>query len=62
MIPEELELEEEPIVVLTLFNYGMSPIGPYNEFVCQVEVKFEGKKMPYFIELVLNNEGAIYAG
>lgn len=62
MIPEELELEDEPIVTLTLFNYGMGPIGPYNEFVCGVEVKFQGNKMPFSIELVLNNEGAIYAG
>lgn len=62
MIPEECELEDEPLVTLTLFNYGMGPIGAYNEFVCQVEVKWEGRKLPFSIELILNNEGAIYAG
>lgn len=62
LIPEECELEDEPLVTLTLFRYGMSPIGAYNEFICQVEVKWEGKKYPFSIEIILNNEGAIYAG
>ncbi|KAF9771676.1 hypothetical protein IL306_010684 [Fusarium sp. DS 682] len=62
LIPEECELEDEPLVTLTLLGYGMGPIGAYNEFICQVEVKWQGKKYGFSIELVLNNEGAIYAG
>ncbi|KAF5549097.1 decarboxylase DEC1 [Fusarium mexicanum] len=37
--------------MLTLFSYGMDPIGAYNVFVYQVEVKWEGKKLPFPIEL-----------
>ncbi|KAH6959543.1 acetoacetate decarboxylase [Fusarium avenaceum] len=62
LIPEECELEDEPLVIQTLWGYEMGPIGAYNEFVCQVEVKWEGKKYNFSIELILNNEGAIYAG
>ncbi|KAF4338313.1 acetoacetate decarboxylase [Fusarium beomiforme] len=62
LVPEECELDDEPLVTLTLLGYGMGPIGAYNEFVSQVQVTWQGKKYTFAIELVLNNEGAIYAG
>lgn len=62
LIPEECELEDEPLVTLTLFKYGFSPIGAYTEFISQVDVKWEGKIYPFSIELILDNEGAIFAG
>ncbi|PSS18434.1 hypothetical protein M430DRAFT_34979 [Amorphotheca resinae ATCC 22711] len=62
LLPEELEIEDEPLVTFTLFKYGASPIGPYTEFVSQVEVKWNGKKYDWTIGLVLDNEGAIFSG
>lgn len=62
LIPDELELADEPIVTLVLFKYGFSTIGPYTEFVSQVEVKWRGETYQYSIELILDNEGAIFSG
>jgi acetoacetate decarboxylase len=39
LVPEEFELEAEPLISLMLYNYRFSPIGPYTEFISCVEVK-----------------------
>jgi len=62
LLPQELEIEDEPIAVCTLFKYGMSPIGAYTEFVSHIEVRFQGVKYNYCLELILDNEGAIFSG
>ncbi|EFX06465.1 acetoacetate decarboxylase [Grosmannia clavigera kw1407] len=62
MIPEELEIDDEPLVILNLFKYGTTPIGAYTEFVQQVEVRWEGKKYLWTMELILDNQGAIFSG
>ncbi|EXJ86978.1 acetoacetate decarboxylase [Capronia epimyces CBS 606.96] len=62
LVPEELELAQEPLVTLALYKYGMSPIGAYNEFVATVEVEYRGVKYPYTLELILNNQAAIFSG
>ncbi|GKU16630.1 unnamed protein product [Fusarium langsethiae] len=62
LVPTELELADEPLITLTLFKYGFSIIGPYNEFVSTVEVTYQGKTYNYCLELILDNEGAIFAG
>ncbi|RGP60877.1 acetoacetate decarboxylase [Fusarium sporotrichioides] len=62
LVPAELELAEEPLITLSLIKYGFSLIGPYTEFISSVEVKWQGKTYDYYIELILDNEGAIFAG
>lgn len=62
MIPEELEIDDEPLVTLSLFKYGNSPIGAYTEFVQHVEVTWRGEKYDWTVELILDNQGAIFSG
>lgn len=62
LIPEQLTLEEQPIVTTWILDYQFSPIGPYKELIHQVEVTFNGTKYDYAILLVLDNEDAVYGG
>lgn len=62
LVPNELELEDEPLITLCLYKYGFSPIGAYTEFVSLVDVKWQGEPYQWSIELILDNEGAIFAG
>lgn len=62
LVPECLELEDEPLVTATLVSYGMSTVGSYNEYVHQVEVTYQGTKYDYCISLLLDNESAIFSG
>lgn len=62
LLPEELEIEDQPLVGACLFRYGMSPIGPYTEFVHQIEVKYKGELYDYNITLLLDNQAAIFSG
>ncbi|KAF1843082.1 acetoacetate decarboxylase [Cucurbitaria berberidis CBS 394.84] len=62
LVPEFLELEEEPLVTAMIVTYEMSTVGAYNEYVHQVEVVYDGKKYDYFLSLILNNEAAIFSG
>ncbi|KAF4951757.1 hypothetical protein FSARC_12828 [Fusarium sarcochroum] len=62
LIPDALELEDEPLVTSTFVEYGMSTVGPYSEFVQTVEVTYNGEKYDYTLILILDNESAIFAG
>lgn len=62
LIPEELDLSDEPLVTCSLLNWGVSPFGSYTEFISMIEVTYRGKKYDYALELVLENEGAIFMG
>ncbi|EPE02863.1 acetoacetate decarboxylase [Ophiostoma piceae UAMH 11346] len=62
LLPEEFELEDEPLVTVNLFKYGTSPIGAYTEFVQSIEVTWQGEKYNWTVELILDNEGAIFSG
>ncbi|KAK7458534.1 hypothetical protein CaCOL14_006964 [Colletotrichum acutatum] len=62
LVPDVLELEDEPLVSSTVLDYGMSPVGAYKEFVHQVEVTYKSEKFMYSLILILDNEAAIFAG
>ena len=62
LVPDALELEDEPLVTSTFVEYGMSTVGAYSEFVQTVEVTYKGEKFDYTLILILDNESAIYAG
>src|SRR6187402_659037 len=62
LIPEELQIEDEPLVTQSLFNWGFSSIGAYTESMTEIEVTYKGKKHDYAVELVLDNEGALFLG
>ena len=61
-IPEELEIDDEPLVTYSLNRWGFSSIGPYTEFIGMIEVTYRGEKFDYALELILDNEGAIFLG
>lgn len=62
LVPDALELEDEPLVTSTFVEYGMSTVGAYSEFVQTVEVTYRGEKFDYTLILILDNESAIFAG
>jgi acetoacetate decarboxylase len=62
LLPENLKIEEKPVVTTRLVSYGHSPIGPYHELIHSVEVEFQGKKLEYSLLIILDNEDAAYSG
>ncbi|KAJ5950766.1 uncharacterized protein N7479_009179 [Penicillium vulpinum] len=62
LVPDVLELEDEPLVSAMLVDYGMSTVGAYKEYVHSVDVNYKGKAFTYCLSLILNNESAIFCG
>ncbi|EEU40039.1 uncharacterized protein NECHADRAFT_33615 [Fusarium vanettenii 77-13-4] len=62
LVPDVLELEEEPLMTSLFLSYGMSPVGAYTEYAHQVEVTYKGEKFHYNLLFVLDNDAAIFAG
>ncbi|KAK5444363.1 hypothetical protein LTS15_010478 [Exophiala xenobiotica] len=62
VIPDVLEIDDEPLCRSSVFNYSMSTVGHYKEYVHQIEVKWKGKKYNYCVTLILDNESAIFSG
>lgn len=62
ILPKNFEIEDEPLCRSSVFNYHMSTVGAYTEYVHQIEVKWKGQKYDYVVALILDNESAIYAG
>ncbi|KAH7490793.1 hypothetical protein FOMA001_g3763 [Fusarium oxysporum f. sp. matthiolae] len=62
LVPDVLELEEEPLMTSLFLSYGMSPVGSYTEYAHQVEVTYKGNKFHYNLLFILDNDAAIFAG
>ncbi|KAF2464413.1 acetoacetate decarboxylase-like protein [Lindgomyces ingoldianus] len=62
LLPDNLAIEEQPIITTRFIYYGCSPIGPYHEFIQSVEVTFNGSKYDYSLLIILDNEDAAYSG
>lgn len=62
LVPDMLELEDEPLMTTSFIEYGMTLVGSYKEYVHNVEVKYQGEKFNYHLILILDNESAIFAG
>ncbi|RMD43687.1 hypothetical protein DV735_g1446, partial [Chaetothyriales sp. CBS 134920] len=62
LIPTEFELEDEPLVTTTLVKWGYSPFGTYTEWMLFIEVSYNGTKYDYAIDLILENESAVFMG
>ncbi|KAH6612170.1 hypothetical protein C7974DRAFT_446105 [Boeremia exigua] len=62
LIPDVLEIEDEPLMTCVFIHYGTSSVGSYEEYVLQAEVTFRGQQYNYNIALILDNESAIFAG
>ncbi|KAF4437214.1 acetoacetate decarboxylase [Fusarium acutatum] len=62
LVPQELELENQPIMTSSFIHYGTSTVGEYNEYVHTVRVKYNSDIYDYSLVLVLDNDSAIFAG
>ncbi|KAJ6103203.1 hypothetical protein N7486_005630 [Penicillium sp. IBT 16267x] len=62
LVPDMLELENEPQVSVMLMQHRMSSFGPYNEYVHSVKVKYKGDTFDYFLSLILDNDSPILCG
>lgn len=62
LVPNVLELEEEPLIGIAFISYPASTLGPYQEFIVSVQVKYQGESISYPISMILDNESAIYLG
>ncbi|KAJ4179014.1 hypothetical protein NW755_012752 [Fusarium falciforme] len=62
LVPDVLELEEEPLMTSLFLSYGMSPVGAYTEYAHQVEVTYKGEKFHFNLLFILDNDAAIFAG
>ncbi|PLB51379.1 acetoacetate decarboxylase [Aspergillus steynii IBT 23096] len=62
LVPDVLELEDEPLVTAMLLSHGMSTFGTYQEYVHAVEVTYNGERFDYNLSLILENEAAIFCG
>lgn len=62
LVPDMLELEDEPLMTSFFIEYGMTLVGSYKEYVHNVEVTYKGERFNYNVILILDNESAIFAG
>lgn len=62
LVPEQLELDDEPLITMSIYKYGFSSCGPYNEFVAAVDVAYKGRRYKYSLVLILDNEAAVLDG
>ncbi|KAB8257403.1 acetoacetate decarboxylase [Aspergillus pseudonomiae] len=62
LVPDMLELEDEPQVTVMVLQHTMTSFGPYNEYVHAVQVKYKGDTFDYFLSLILDNDSPILCG
>lgn len=62
VIPDIFEIDAQPLCRTSVFDYTMSTVGAYSEYIHQIEVTWNNKKFDYTIILILDNESAIFAG
>jgi acetoacetate decarboxylase len=62
LVPDMLELEDEPQVSVMILQHRMTSFGPYNEYVHSVKVKYNGDAFDYFLSLILDNDSPILCG
>ncbi|POS68656.1 acetoacetate decarboxylase [Diaporthe helianthi] len=62
LVPDVLEIEDEPLVTATLLDYGTSPSKPFKEFIHTVEAKYLGKSYEFCLALILDNEIGVLNG
>jgi acetoacetate decarboxylase len=62
LIPDVIEVEDEPLVTATLLDYGQGPSGSFKEFIHTVEAKYLGKSYEFCLSLIMDNERGLLNG
>jgi acetoacetate decarboxylase len=62
MIPEMVELADPPSAGLVFASYPASNLGPYDEVVLYLDVKFKGRPLQYAAFLYVTTDAAMAAG
>jgi acetoacetate decarboxylase len=62
LVPDMLELEDEPQVSVMILKHNMTSFGPYNEYVHSVKVKYHGDTFDYFLSLILDDDAPVSHG
>ncbi|KAH6620579.1 putative decarboxylase DEC1 [Boeremia exigua] len=62
LVPDVLEVDDEPLVTATLLRYGTGPSGPFNELIHTVEARYRGTTYASCLSLLLDLEAGVLAG
>jgi acetoacetate decarboxylase len=62
IVPDALELDDNPVVTLSFLNYGISGAGSYREVVHSIACRHRGQHVGYVPHIYVTNEPAMIAG
>ena len=62
IVPDALELDDEPQVTLSFISYGVSGAGSYREVVHSIACRHQGQPVGYVPHIFVTNEPAMLAG
>ena len=62
IVPDALELDDNPVVTLSFLHYGISGAGSYNEKVHSIACRYRGRPVGYVPHIYVSNEPAMSAG
>lgn len=62
IVPDALELDDQPVVTLSFLNYGISGAGSYREVVQSIACKHGDQSVGYVPHIYVTNEPAMIAG
>jgi acetoacetate decarboxylase len=62
ILPEGLELQDDPVAVVTIADYHFSTFGPYPETILAIPCLLDGEAVSYTHYLFTNQEAPLIAG
>ena len=62
IVPDALELDDDPLVTLSFVSYGVSGAGSYREMFQSIACRHQGQSVGYVPHIFVTNEPAMLAG
>jgi acetoacetate decarboxylase len=62
IVPDALELDDNPVVTLSFISYGITGAGSYREVVHSIACRHRGQPVGYVPHIFVTNEPAMIAG
>ena len=62
IVPDALEMDDDPVVTLSFISYGISGAGSYREVVHSIACRHRGRPVGYVPHIYVTNEPAMLAG